>query len=279
VSPSPVKATATALGLPIEQPGTLRDPEVCRRLAGYRPDLIVVVAYGLILPREVLAMPTAGCINVHASLLPRWRGAAPVQHALLAGDTETGTTVMRMDAGIDTGDILLARRCPITAKDTAGALTERLARIGAEALRDAIAGLEEGRLVPRPQDATAATSAPRLQRDDALIDWSRDARHLERMVRAFDPWPVAFTRTGEEPLRVLRAEALESEAPAPVPAGTVVRSGAAGIDVQTGRGLLRMLRLQRPGKRPQGAAEFLNGRRLDPGHRFGGDPGERRIPG
>ena len=278
MSPSAVKAAATGLGIPIEQPGTLSGREARRRLAGYRPDLIVVAAYGLILPPEILELPPAGCINVHASLLPRWRGAAPIQHTLLAGDAETGVTIMQMDAGIDTGDILLARRCPIGAGETAGSLTDRLARVGAEALRDTIAGIEEGRLAPRPQDETVATSARRLRKSDALIDWSRDARHLERMVRAFDPWPVAFTCMGKEPLRILRVEALVGELPRATLPGTVVRADARGIDVQTGRGQLRVLELQRPGKQPLGAEQFLNGRRLAPGHRLGGDPGERRLP-
>ena len=276
MSQSAVKAAATELGLPVEQPENLRDPRAGGRLAAYRPDLVVVAAYGLILPPRILAMPPAGCINVHASLLPRWRGAAPVQHALLAGDDETGATIMRMDAGIDTGDIVLARRCPITPHDTAGTLTERLAHLGADALRDAIAGLADGRLVPRPQDESSATPAPRLGKSDARMDWSRDARHLERMVRAFDPWPIAFTFAGTEPLRILAAEALAAPAPARHLPGTVIRCDAQGIEVQTGAGRLRVLRLQRPGKRPMNAREFLNGHRLAPGERLGGGPGGRR---
>ena len=273
MSDSAVKAAAIELGLPVEQPRNLRDPRARGRLAAHRPDLIVVAAYGLILPPSILALPPAGCINVHASLLPRWRGAAPVQHALLAGDVETGATIMRMDAGIDTGDIVLARSCPIMADDTAGTLTDRLARIGAEALRDALAGLTDGRLVPRPQDETSATLAPRIVKADARLDWSRDARHLERMVRAFDPWPMAFTFTGEQPLRILAAEAVAAEAPGRQLPGTVLCCDARGIEVQAGAGRLRVLRLQRPGRRPMTAREFLNGHRLAPGERLGGPGG------
>ena len=279
---SPVKAAALELGLPVEQPESLRAPAARDRLAAHRPEIVVTAAYGLILPPEVLAIPPRGCINVHASLLPRWRGAAPVQHALLAGDSETGATIMRMDEGIDTGEILLSRACPIRPDDTAGSLTERLARIGAEALGEAMAVLANGGITPRPQDDAAATLAPRIRKADALLDWSGDARDLERRVRAFDPWPAAFTFVGEEPLRILRAEAIadanaEPHRSAPAP-GTVMRAGASGIEVQAGSGRLRLLRLQRPGRRPMDAREFLNGRRLDPGQRLGEGTGQGRSP-
>ena len=280
---SPVKAAALELGLPVEQPESLRALTARDRLAAHRPEIVVTAAYGLILPPEVLAIPPSGCINVHASLLPRWRGAAPVQHALLAGDSETGATIMRMDEGIDTGEILLARACPIRPDDTAGSLTDRLARIGAEALGEAMAGLATGRITPRPQDESAATVAPRIRKADALLDWSGDARDLERRVRAFDPWPAAFTFVGEEPLRILRAEvAAEPDSdldhPDPPPPGTVVRAGTAGIEIQAGTGRLRVLRLQRPGKRPMDTREFLNGRSLEPGNRLGNGPGRARGP-
>ena len=274
---SAVKAAAIELGLPVEQPESLRPAAARERLAGHRPDLVVTAAYGLILPPEVLGIPAAGCINVHASLLPRWRGAAPVQHALLAGDAETGATIMRMDAGVDTGGILLARACPVRPDDTARSLTGRLARIGAEALAEAMTGIAAGRLAPRPQDPSAATPAPRIRKADALIDWSRGARDLERMVRAFDPWPVAFTFAGEEPLRVLRAEALADPDPRPPAPGTVVRTAPEGIEVRAGAGRLRVLRVQRAGRRPMDAREFLNGRSLVPGQRLGN--GAVRPPG
>ena len=268
---SAVKTAALDLGLPVEQPESLRAPAARARLAGLRPDLVVTAAYGLILPPDILAIPAAGCINVHASLLPRWRGAAPVQHALLAGDVETGATVMQMDAGVDTGGILLSRGCRIRADETAGSLTGRLARIGAEALAEAMTAIAKGGITPRPQDESAATLAPRVRKSDALIDWSRDARELERMVRAFDPWPVASTFAGREPLRILRAEALATEGPDPRPPapGTVVRATDRGIEVQAGAGRLRVLRLQRAGKRPMDAREFLNGRSVAPGQRLG----------
>ena len=272
VAASAVKTAAIELGLPVEQPESFREPAARARLAGYRPDLLVVAAFGLILPPDILAVPPAGCINVHASLLPRWRGAAPVQHALLAGDIETGATIMSMDAGIDTGCILLARACPIGPEDTGGSLTERLAGIGARALGEAMAGLAAGRLQPRPQDEAAATLAPRIRKADALMDWSRDARDLERMVRAFDPWPVAFTFAGEDPLRILRAESVAGAHPGSPAPGTVVRAGEPGIEVQAGAGRLRVLRLQRPGRQPMNAREFLNGRSISPGQRLGGRP-------
>ena len=275
---SPVKAAALELGLPVEQPESLRVPAARERLAAHRPEIVVTAAYGLILPPEVLAIPPSGCINVHASLLPRWRGAAPVQHALLAGDVETGVTIMQMDRGVDTGGILLARTCPVRPDDTAGSLTERLARIGAEALAEAMTGLAAGRIATRPQDESAATLAPRIRKADAVIDWSCDARDLERRVRAFDPWPTAFTLAGGEPLRILRAEALADADPHRPAPGTVLRAGTTGIEVQAGTGRLRVLRLQRPGKRPMDAREFLNGRRLDPGNRLGNGPGRARGP-
>ena len=276
-----VKAAAIELGLPVEQPESLHTPAARERLAGHRPDLVVTAAYGLILPPEVLGIPAAGCINVHASLLPRWRGAAPVQHALLAGDAETGATIMQMDAGVDTGGILLARACPVRPVDTARSLTGRLARIGAEALGEAMAGIAAGRLAPRPQDPSAATPAPRIRKADALMDWSRDARDLERMVRAFDPWPAAFTFAGEEPLRILRAEADPDADPDPHPPapGTVVRTSPEGIEVQAGAGRLRVLRVQRAGRRPMDAREFLNGRSLAPGQRLGSGAVRRPGPG
>ena len=275
---TPVKSAARELGLPIEQPESLRSRAARERLFAYRPDIVVVAAYGLILPPDVLALPSAGCINVHASLLPRWRGAAPVQHAILAGDAETGATIMQMDTGIDTGGILLARTCRIGPNDDTGSLTARIARLGAEALGEAMAGVAEGRLVPRPQDESGVTLAPRIRKVDARIDWSLEAPRLERAVRAFLPWPVAFTCDGEEPLRILAAEALGEADPAPPPPGTVVRAGPGGIEVGTGAGRLRILRLQRPGRQPMTAREFLNGRTLTPGRRLGGRPQIPRPP-
>ncbi len=269
---SPVKSAALELGLALEQPAGLRGADARARLAAYRPDVVAVAAYGLLLPPDVLALPAAGCINVHASLLPRWRGAAPVQRALLAGDTETGVSIMQMDAGLDTGPVLLARSLPIAPGDNAGALTTRLARLGAQALGEALEGIERDALAPRPQDDAAATLAPRVRKEEAVIDWRQDAPRLERMVRAFDPWPVACTFAGGDRLRVLGAEALPGGRPPPdaPPPGTVLAAGAdGGIEVQTGGGRLRLLRLQRPGGRAMGAREFLNGRLLAPGQRLG----------
>ncbi len=265
--PSPVKALAEEAGLEVLQPASLREPGILERLRTLAPEALVVVAYGLILPPEVLALPRYGCLNVHASLLPRWRGAAPIQRALLAGDPETGVSVMRMDEGLDTGPVLLQRRCPIGPEDTAGSLHDRLAALGREALLEALEGVEAGALRAQPQDERLATYAPKLARHEARLHWREGARELERRVRAFDPWPGAFTLWEGEALKVWRARALpEHEA---MPPGTVVASGPEGVDVATGEGLLRILELQRPGGRRMPVGQFLNARPLRPGSVLG----------
>lgn len=254
----PVKTVAQAAGIPVEQPVSLREAEAQARLAGYAPDLMVVAAYGLILPQAVLDIPRLGCLNIHGSLLPRWRGAAPIQRAILAGDAETGITIMQMDAGLDTGDMLLKRTVPIVPGQTAQMLHDELAAAGAEALLEAIEGLLAGRLRPEPQDAAQATYAEKLHKEEAEIDWTQPADVLARRVCAFNPWPVAQTRRGGEPLRLWEARAIDGEAPP----GKVVAEGPEGIDIACGRGLLRVTRLQLPGGRPLAARDFLNGRTL-----------------
>ncbi|MBD3618586.1 MAG: methionyl-tRNA formyltransferase [Chromatiales bacterium] len=254
----PVKTVAQAAGIPVEQPVSLREAEAQARLAGYAPDLMVVAAYGLILPQAVLDIPRLGCLNIHGSLLPRWRGAAPIQRAILAGDAETGITIMQMDAGLDTGDMLLKRTVPIVPGQTAQMLHDELAAVGAEALLEAIEGLLAGRLRPEPQDAAQATYAEKLHKEEAEIDWTQPADVLARRVCAFNPWPVAQTRRGGEPLRLWEARAIDGEGPP----GRVVAEGPEGIDIACGRGLLRVTRLQLPGGRPLAVRDFLNGRTL-----------------
>jgi methionyl-tRNA formyltransferase len=223
-----------------------------------KPDVMVVVAYGLILPAAVLAIPRFGCLNIHASLLPRWRGAAPIQRAILAGDTETGVAIMQMDKGLDTGDVLLEQQTVIGPEDTAQTLHDRLATLGAQALLqvlDALPGTN-----PRKQDAAGVTYAQKLTKEEARLDWSATATELARAVRGYNPWPVAFTLHLGQPLRIWHA--VPVTATANQPPGTVLRAGREGIDVATGEGVLRVLELQAAGGRAQSAADFANGREL-----------------
>ena len=255
-----VKVRALAGGVPIMQPRTLRDPGVQAELAACRPDLMVVVAYGLILPKAVLAIPRLGCVNVHASLLPRWRGAAPIQRALLAGDAETGVTLMQMDEGLDTGPMLGQAACPIPPGASAGQLHDRLAQLGADTLLRLLPDLAAGRLAPRLQDESAATYATKLDKAEAELDWTRPAIELERRVLAFNPWPVAQTRIGEQVLRVWRARADARQSDGPP--GRVVDERHDGIAVATGDGTLWLTEVQLPGRRPMAAADFVNARRI-----------------
>lgn len=257
--PSPVKACAIAHGLEVRQPQTLRDPAAQQALAALDPDAMVVVAYGLILPPEVLAAPRLGCLNVHASLLPRWRGAAPIQRALLAGDTETGVTIMQMERGLDTGPMLAREAHPIGATDTAGDLHDALAVRGARLLASTLARLAAGGLAAEKQDDALANYAEKLSKAEARLDWRRPARELDRQVRGLNPWPVAEARLDDAPLRIWRAAPLPGHA---APPGRVVQAGADGIDVACGEGLLRLLKVQPPGKRAMDAAAFANGRAL-----------------
>jgi methionyl-tRNA formyltransferase len=264
----PVKARALALGLPVCQPATLkRDPQAVAALAAWGADLMVVVAYGLLLPKSALAAPRLGCINVHASLLPRWRGAAPIQRAILAGDPETGVCIMGMEAGLDTGPVYLRLALPIAPRETGGSLHDKLAALGARALVEALPGIVAGRLTPEPQGELGVTYAHKLEKSEATIDWGAPARTIERQVRAFDPWPVAETALDGQTLRIWSARASDREA-GEAPPGTVIEAGRAGIVVATGAGTLVVERLQPPGKRPMESAAFLNARRLD-GARLG----------
>lgn len=266
---SPVKTLALAQGIAVMQPESLKkDPSAVDDLAAFDADLMVVVAYGLLLPVAVLEAPRLGCVNVHASLLPRWRGAAPIQRALLAGDAETGVCIMRMEAGLDTGPVYHRVSTPINAGETAASLHDRLAGLGASALLDALPGIVDGRLKPQPQSQSQSQSddqvtyAHKLTKDEAMIDWTQPAETIERMVRAYDPWPVAQTRLDNEILRIWEAEVLPDLSSAQPP-GTVITTGKSGIDVTTGRGILRIIRLQPSGKRPMAARDFLNARSMD----------------
>jgi len=257
---SPVKALAAAHGVPVHQPVNFRAEADVAALEALAADLMVVVAYGLLLPQRVLDAPRLGCVNIHASLLPRWRGAAPIQRAILAGDAETGITIMQMEAGLDTGPMLHVRRLPIAPGETAGSLHDRLSTLGAEALLEALPGIETGTLTPVAQDDAAATYAKKLQKDEALVDWGRSAPEIERQVRAFNPWPIAETRLDGQALRIWRAVALAGQGGAP---GAVLAASRDGIDVATGDGVLRVLELQPPGRRAMTAQDFLNARRID----------------
>lgn len=260
LKPSPVKEAALAAGIEVREPEDLRDPQVTAALAALAPDLMVVVAYGLILPPQVLAIPRFGCWNVHASLLPRWRGAAPVARAIEAGDEETGVCLMQMDEGLDTGPVLACRREPIRPTDTAATLQARLADIGAQLLAEQLARLASGVLpAPRPQPTKGVCYARKLRKEEALLDPREPAERLARRVRAFQPWPVAEIDLAGERVRVFEAVALPSGPESSAP-GTILAASREGIDLACGSGVLRILRLQRPGGRVLAAAEYLHGR-------------------
>ena len=275
---SPVKQLALQHGLPVLQPSGLRLqgrwPEAAEQaraaLQAARPDALVVAAYGLILPQWVLDLPRLGCLNVHASLLPRWRGAAPIHRAIEAGDTQTGVTIMQMDAGLDTGDMLLAEAVPIGARDTTGQLHDRLAALGGRLLVQALQLAQAGGLSPRPQPADGVTYAQKIEKAEARLDWSRPALALDRQVRAFDPFPGTVTDWQGEPVKVWAAEPLPGDdaEDQTVPPGTLRAVGPQGVEVQTGQGRLRLLALQRSGGRRLPVADFLRGVDWAPGMAF-----------
>lgn len=268
---SAVKQCALKHAIQVEQPKTLRDPQAVERLAAWQADVMVVVAYGLILPANVLAIPPLGCLNIHASLLPRWRGAAPIHRALQAGDRETGVTIMQMDVGLDTGPMLLEQHTAISDSDTAATLHDRLAQMGATALLETLDGILAGTLQPRPQPETGATYATKLRKEEALIDWSKPAVDIDRQIRAFTPWPIAETRLNGQQLRLWESRVIAPACAAPASAapatnaapGTVIGADASGIRVATGSGVLALTRVQLAGRKAVTAAEFLNANRLD----------------
>jgi methionyl-tRNA formyltransferase len=264
---SAVKQRALALGLAVEQPPTLRTAQAQAQLASFSPDVMVVVAYGLILPQAVLDIPRLGCLNIHGSLLPRWRGAAPIQRAVLAGDERSGISIMLMDAGLDTGPELLRREVTIGARETAGRLHDRLAPLGARAIVDAVRGWAAGSLVAQPQPAEGATYAAKISKEEARIDWTRPARAIDAQVRAFNPWPVAETKLGDEQVRIWEARPADESTGASAP-GDVVHAQDGRLLVATGDGVLEVLVLQFPGRKPLAARDILNSRPLR-GERFG----------
>ena len=257
LAPSPVKQLALEHGIAVLQPPTLRNAEAQAELAALKPDLLVVVAYGLILPQAVLDIPRLGCINSHASLLPRWRGAAPIQRAVQAGDAESGVTVMRMELGLDTGPMLLKVSTPIAPSDTGGSLHDRLAQIGPPAVLQAIAGLAAGTLQGEVQDDALATYAHKLNKDEARIDWSRPALELERLVRAFYPWPICHSTLNGEALKVLAASLADGHG-AP---GEILAASKDGLVVACGEQALCLTRLQLPGGKALNFSDLFNSRR------------------
>jgi methionyl-tRNA formyltransferase len=271
IEPGAVKRAALAHGLTVAQPETLASGESRAALEAWGPQVLVVVAYGLILPREVLALPPLGCLNIHASILPRWRGAAPIERAMLAGDAETGVTIMRMDAGLDTGPVLLQRRLAISRSHTAGSLRHELSRLGAAALLEALEGLEAGTLEAAAQPAEGVTYAAKITKAEARIDWRHGAPEIERRIRAFNPWPVAETVLDGEPLRILDGRTEDNERqlePKSFEPGAIIAVVDDFVLVQCGRGRLRLVEVQRPGRRRVSAGDYAHGTSLV-GRRFG----------
>ncbi|MCK4744049.1 MAG: methionyl-tRNA formyltransferase [Sulfuriflexus sp.] len=257
---SPVKQCAEQVGIAVEQPESLKDEEAQQCLANYEADIMVVVAYGQLLPPVVLAMPRLGCINVHASLLPRWRGAAPIQRAIVAGDSETGVTIMQMAKGLDTGDMLAKVTTPIEPNETAAELHDRLAPLGNEALLDVLTQLQDGTANPQVQDEAQTCYAAKLSKDEAPLDWCAKVEVVQRQVSAFNPFPVATAQLGEETLRIWRSQISDEITTEKFSAGDIIRADKKGIAVQTGAGVLTILELQAPGKKRLSAADFVNSR-------------------
>lgn len=263
---SPVKQLALQHGLLVLQPMTLKDNRIQQELSDFGAEVMVVAAYGLILPQAVLDIPKHGCLNIHASLLPRWRGAAPIQRAILAGDAETGITIMQMDAGLDTGDMLLKKICPITGDDTAASLHDKLATLGAQAIVEVLHELARGVLVPEKQQESGASYAAKLNKTEALIDWHRSAAELERAVRGYFPFPVAHSVIGDTPIKIFKAAISSAGTALP---GTVLAVDRNAIHVACGEGALALETLQKPGGKPLPAAQFVQGYPLKAGDRFG----------
>jgi len=261
VTPSPVKVTAVAAGLPVLQPDTLQGEAIQAALSAKKPDIMVVVAYGLLLPQEVLQLPKRGCINLHASLLPRWRGASPIQTAILTGDTETGVGLMLMDAGLDTGPVFVSESLSIGAHETADQLQDRLASLGANLLDKYLDAILVDELQPTAQPEEDVTYARLINKNDGLIDWTQSAMSIDRQIRAYTPWPVAHTLYKGEPLRCLAGVAVNADGA--FESGTLIGLEDDGLRVQTGEGVLALTRLQLAGRKPVSAREFANAHAVD----------------
>lgn len=257
--PSPVKMLAEEHGLPVFQPASLRPQENQQLVAELNADVMVVVAYGLILPKAVLEMPRLGCVNVHGSLLPRWRGAAPIQRSLWAGDSETGVTIMKMDVGLDTGDMLYKLACPITDEDTSASLYDKLAALGPMGLIETLQQLADNTATPEVQDESLVTYAEKLSKEEAQIDWSLPAAQLERCIRAFNPWPMSWMMIDDQPVKIWKASVIDKTvAAAP---GTIIDANKQGIQVATVDGILNLESLQPAGKKAMSVQDLLNSRR------------------
>lgn len=259
LTPSAVKALALTHQLPIYQPTTLKDPDVQAALKALNADVMVVAAYGMLLPEAVLNIPKHGCINIHPSLLPRWRGAAPLQRTIFAGDKVTGVTIMQMDKGLDTGPMLLQSHYELAEDETSQTLHDKMAKVGAVNLIETLNLLAQNKLMPQVQDDALATYADKITKEEAIINWSKPAAELECLIRAFNPWPIAQTTWQDQPLRIWMAKALNTSTNA-LP-GTIVQADREGVDVATGEGILRLLQVQQPGSKALSISDFYNARR------------------
>jgi len=268
LTPSPVKQLALQHHIPVEQPENFKAESDRSQLSHYQADVMIVVAYGLLLPQSVLDIPHHGCLNVHASLLPRWRGAAPIQRAILAGDTETGVCIMQMEAGLDTGPVLEKAVCPISPKETAQTLHDKLAALGAETLINTLTDLAEKQLSARVQDHTDSTYAKKLDKQEATINWQQAAVLIDRQIRAFNPWPVAQTTWQDQVIRIWSAE-LQTDTNITAQPGEICAISKVGMDVSTGSGVLRITELQLPGKRRMQVSDMLNAHKFTIGDYFG----------